>query len=169
MAVPASPLPPPRADYVADLRAVPSAREAFSAWLSTVVLLSLLLLIGPFFIPWAHDGRFNVDLSFGKGELFGFDFAVFAAALSRWLMREGNTNKMLRSISIAGMVATAIALTLLWFDSFEVQTSQSSKLFFKSSQVVWGSCVLAGLSLICGAATEVVYARSLKRSAVVVK
>jgi hypothetical protein len=151
---------------VAEIRPVPSPFEALRIWAYTVVLLSAISLLGPLCIPWLHTDRFNQETSFGKGELLGFALALFAAALGRWLVKEGDRRIGLMVFSIAGMVIVSIMLSLLWYDAYQVETKQTADLFLQLPQVVQISWGLVGLSLFCGGATEVSYARSLQESAV---
>jgi heme/copper-type cytochrome/quinol oxidase subunit 4 len=147
----------------AEIRKVPTPREALWTWCITVVPLSLLALVGPWVIPWLHTGQLNVKTSFGKGELIGFSFALFAAALSRWVVHEGDRKTGLMVFSILGMACVAAAIALLWFDAYQVQTGQARHSFLQVQQVVTLSWILVGMSVICGASTEIVYARSLQQ------
>jgi hypothetical protein len=153
---------------VAEIRPIPTAFEALKVWACLVVLFSLFSLLGPLFIPWSHTGHFNLEASFGKGELLGFAFALFAAALSRWIVQEGDRNRNvgLMSFSITGMLFVSLAIALLWLDAYQAQTKQTKNLFVQLPQVMQISWVLVGASVLCGAATEVSYARSLRETAV---
>lgn len=153
---------------VAEIRPIPTPLEALKVWVYTVVLMSLFSLLGPLSIPWLHTGHFNQDTSFGKGELLGFAFALFAAALSRWIVREGDRNRNvgLMFCSIAGMLCVSLAIALLWFDAYQVQTNQAKDLFIQLPQVMQISWALVCASVLCGAATELSYARSLRKTAV---
>ena len=154
---------------VAEIRLVPSPCEALRVWAYTVVALSAISLLAPVGIPWLHTGRFNQETSFGKGELLGFALALFAAALGRWLAKEGDRRMGLMFFSFAGTTIVSIMLSLLWYDAYQVETKQTADLFFKLPQVVQVSWGLFILSLLCGGATEVSYARSVQKSQVKVK
>jgi len=151
---------------VAEIRLVPSPCEALWVWVYTVVALSAISLLAPLGIPWLHAGRFNQETSFGKGELLGFALALFAAALGRWLVKEGDRRIGLMVFSFAGMAIVSIMLSLLWYDAYQVETKQTADLFLQLPQVVQISWGLVGLSLLCGGATEFSYARSVQKSEV---
>ena len=153
---------------VAEIRPVPTPCEALRVWAYTVVLVSLFSLLAPLTIPWLHTGHFNQETSFGKGELLGFAFALFAAALSRWIVQQGDRNRNvgLMFLSIAGMLCVSLAIALLWLDAYQVQTNQTKNLFVQLPQVIQVSWGLVCASVLCGAATEVSYARSLRKTAV---
>lgn len=153
---------------VGEIRPIPTAFEALKTWACTVVLVSIFSLLGPLFIPWLYTGHFNQEASFGKGELLGFAFALFAAALSRWIVQEGDRNRNvgLMSFSITGMLLVSLAIALLWLDAYQVQTKQTKNLFIQLPQVMQISWILVGVSVLCGAITEVSYARSLRETAV---
>jgi hypothetical protein len=149
---------PPTA--VAEISPFASVVRALWTWLWAVVVFSAVALMGPLFVPWFENsnGRFGANASFGKGELLSFCFAIFAAAVSRWIVHEGHRNVALMVISIVGMFIVASAISLLWYDTF-VHGSPTLKKQVKTVQI---SEVLIVLSLICGAATEWVYALSLR-------
>ena len=132
-------------------------------WLGSVVTLSAFTLIGPLIIPKLDTRHFNTKVSFGKGELLGFAFALFVAALSRWIVHEVDRNIPFMIFSIIGMVLVAITLALLWNDMYNVQKGYTKHLHFQASQVVSWSWILVGLSLVVGAFTEILYARKLAR------
>jgi len=150
----------------ATVKKAPSVGGALIAWLCTVVLFSALVLTGPFFAPLAHTGKIDITASFGKGELLGFGLAVFAAALSRWVVHDARSNVVLQGLSAAGLVLVAIAIALVWLDAYEVQIGDSKTLFMPASRVVTASWVLVGIALLSGAATEVAYALGLRPPAV---
>src|SRR5450759_2650074 len=164
LSTPAAPPQPARA--VGEITKVPSIHGALLAWLFTVVLLSALALAGPLFVPLAHTGRVDTSISFGKGELLGFALALFAAAVSRWIVHGARASVALLSLSIAGLALVAIAIALVWFDSYQVQTGQATELFLPVSSVVFASWILVGLAFFCGAASEIAYAYSLRPTAV---
>lgn len=151
---------------VAEVRKVPSVGGAVGAWLCTVVLFSALALVGPFFVPLAHTGKVQMAVSFGKGELLAFALAIFAAALSRWIVHEGPGNVALTSLGAAGTAVSAIAISAVWLDEYEVATQQSKGLLFSLSRVATYSWVLVIAALILGLVAEIMYALSLKPSAV---
>lgn len=157
---------PPPAPYEAEVTTAPSIREALVAWFFTVVLFSAVALAGPVFAPLVHTGRLDPNVAFGKGEILGLGLAVFAAALSRWVVRGPQSSVPLRSLSTLGLILVAIAIALVWLDSYQVDTGQSKALFFPQSRVFTASWILLVASLLCGVATEVKYARSLQRPAV---
>lgn len=152
---------------MAEIRPVPTPCEALKVWAYTVVLVSLFSLLGPLAIPWLHTGHFNQETSFGKGELLGFAFALFAAALSRWIVQEGDRSIGLMFFSIAGMLCVSFAIALVWLDAYQVQTNQTKNLFIQLPQVIQVSWGLVCASVLCGVATEVSYARrNLRETAV---
>jgi hypothetical protein len=150
----------------ATVKKAPTVGGALIAWLCTVVLFSALALAGPFFAPLGHSGKLDTAASFGKGELLGFGLAVFAAALSRWIVHDARSNVVLQSLSGAGLVLVAIAIALVWVDAYQVQIGDSKALFFPAARVVLASWVLVGMALLCGAATEIVYVLGLRPPAV---
>jgi biotin transporter BioY len=155
-------------EAVAEIRPVPTPFEALKVWAYTVVLVSLFSLLGPLSIPWLHTGHFNQETSFGKGELLGFAFALFAAALSRWIVQESDRNRNigLMFFSIAGMLCVSFVIGLLWFDAYQVQINQTKTLLVQLPQIMQVSWGLVFASVLCGAATEFSYARSLRETAV---
>ena len=87
--------------FRAEVRHALTVPRAIGTWLYTVVLFSALALLGPLFIPPLHNG-FSMSLSFGNGELLSFALALFAAAISRWIVHGGDGG-LLKALSMFGM------------------------------------------------------------------
>jgi membrane protease YdiL (CAAX protease family) len=107
-----------------------------------------------------------MNVSFGKGELLGFALALFAATLSRWIAHEGTGREMLWSLSTFGLALAAAAIAVVWLSGYQVETGQEKDLFIPTSSVVLGSWVLVVASFVIGAIGEIMYARSLRPTAV---
>jgi hypothetical protein len=157
---------PPSA--VAEIRKVPSVAVALRDWFFTIVLFSALEFAGPLFVPPLHDkgGKFDLNVSFGGGELLGFGLALFAATASRWITHRGRGDLPLRSVSTVGLALVAMAISGVWLDRYELHTGSEQALFVSTSHVLVVSWILVGASVVCGVLGETFYALSLRPSAV---
>jgi hypothetical protein len=141
--------------------------EALAEWFGAIVILTSISLVGPALIPWIHSHlrTFDSGISFGKGELLGFDFAILAAAVARWLSEgaplSGFWAILVRWTSLAGLGLTSALIALVWIDEYIATVNHSSRVLDPTSvaRLSYGVTVFA---VLVGAVTEFQYARGLR-------
>jgi hypothetical protein len=156
------------AGYYADGRQRKTIPEALAEWLVAIVLLTALSLVGPILVPWGHNHfrKFDPAVSFGKGELLAFAFAILAVAVVRWWLSEGASLSgfwatVFKGSSIFGLGMVSTLIATVWIDDYTAGVNHTGRILDAGAvtDLSYGVTVLA---LLVGAATEYLYARSLR-------